>query len=110
MVQHSEPMIDSPNPIPIIQILENVMNLVDSEHPIGETNNDQRQLEYIGDSKQPPPLNTMLEPPIDVSTRKDSSTSSLDSDTDLINALGLKLVFIKLIQVIPLKIFTTEKP
>ncbi|XP_050895383.1 uncharacterized protein LOC127102002 [Lathyrus oleraceus] len=31
--QLSEPVIDSPNPTPIIHILENGTNLVDSEHP-----------------------------------------------------------------------------
>lgn len=32
-IQQSEPVMDPPNQTPNIQILENVMNLVDSKHP-----------------------------------------------------------------------------
>lgn len=39
-VQLSKPVIDSPNLMPIIQILENTMNPIDIEHPAGEANDD----------------------------------------------------------------------
>lgn len=49
------------------------MNLVYYEHPAGETTNDQRQLSYIYDFEQPPPLNTMFETLLDVFSGKVSS-------------------------------------
>lgn len=61
MVQHSEVVMDSPNPTSIIQILENVMNLIDSECHVGETIDDQRQPKYMSDYEQHPLLNTMTQ-------------------------------------------------
>lgn len=95
MVQHSEAMMDSPNLTPIIKILENDLNPIDYEHPIGETTSDHRQLGYISYFEQHPPLNTIFEPPIDFSNGKASSSSRSDSDFDLIVALGLKPIFVK---------------
>ena len=75
---------DSPNPTPIFQNLENVMNQVDFEHLAGETNDDQRQLAYIYDSEQLSPLNTILEPLINISSGKALSSSSSDLGSDLL--------------------------
>lgn len=47
IVQQSEAVMDSPNPTPIIQILENAINPDDYEHPVGEATDDQRKLAYI---------------------------------------------------------------
>lgn len=55
----------SPIPLPkpsLEHTLKNVMNLVYSEHPAGETTDDKKQLTYFSDSEQPLPLNTMLGP------------------------------------------------
>lgn len=91
IIQHLEHMMDSPYPTLIIQVLENVMNLVDSKHPAGETTADQRILAYISNSEQTPPLNTMIEPLINVFCGKTSSSSSSYSNSDLIIILGLYL-------------------
>lgn len=109
---------DSPNLTPIIQILENVVNIVDFEQPIGETTYDQKQLTYFSDSEQPSPLNTMFgnpPPPIDVSSGKGSSSSELETEeVDFITSLGLKHVtlshvFTRPIQVIPHQTFTPQQ-
>lgn len=43
-IQQLEPVMNSLNPTHIIQILENDMDLVDFEHPAGETTDDQNLL------------------------------------------------------------------
>lgn len=106
-VQLSKLVMDFSNPTPIIHILENAMNLVDSEHPIGETIDDKKLLIYFYDYEQPPPLNTIFGPLMDVYSGKASSSSSSGSYSDLIVGLNLELViptpvFIIPIQVIPL--------
>lgn len=111
MVQLSEPLMDSPNPTPILQILENALNPVDSKHLTGEITDDitgdKRQLGYIFDSKHPPPINIMFGPLIEVSNAKDESSSSSKSDSNF-DDTAFKPPFTKPIQVIPLKIFTPQ--
>lgn len=68
-------MVEFTNQTLIIQIQENVMNLVDYEHPVVEPTDDQKQKTYFSDSEQPPPLNTMLGPPLEVYSGKAFSGS-----------------------------------
>lgn len=75
LAHQSEPMMESPNPTPIIQILEKAMNVYDSEHPTGESSVVHKQLTQFPSSGQPTLLNTIHEPHIDVSSGKDSSNS-----------------------------------
>lgn len=86
------------------------MNLVDSKHRVGETPDDQRQLAYISDYEQPPSLSNFFEPLINVSSGKALSSSSSNSDYEFIVTLGLKPIFVKHIQIVPLKTFTPQKP
>lgn len=51
LVQQSKPMVESHNPTPIIQILKKVMNSSDSEYPVGECTDVQKQLTYFSASK-----------------------------------------------------------
>lgn len=51
IVQLSEHVMYSPIHTPVLQILDNSLNLVDSKHPTGETTGDRRQLGYISDSE-----------------------------------------------------------